>query len=343
MRFIKYQPQIFNGNEFSKYDFHTYLGDNEYKKYDTYIGAEDDEVIFLFSMTAGETLVLPLGSFAIDVDWGDGVKTKHNSISPIDPSHAYSLTGDFTVKIKGICKSIDFIDNVSRNKLKEIIYIGNVGLTTLRFRGCSNLVKVVYPLNCPTLKDFYSTFGFCTSLTTLPSEMFANCPDITTFERTFENCYALQTLPNRLFGNCLKVTSFSRTFVSCLLLQSLPSDLFYNCPNVLHFWNTFASCSALLSVTGDIFYNCPDALSFYNTFGSCTSLQSMPNGMFDNCLKVTDFQSTFFNCVSMTGLAPPLWQRVKLDPDGIYRPNGSGCFSYCNSLANYEAIPSYWR
>ena len=56
-------------------------------------------------------------------------------------------------------------------------------------------------------------------------------PNATTFEATFRNCTSLTSIPENLFVNCLSVTSFKGTFFECTGLTGEPIKLWERVPN----------------------------------------------------------------------------------------------------------------
>ena len=98
--------------------------------------------------SASESITLPLRSgydYDFTVDWGDGsaeaTVTAHNDT---DITHTYTDAGDYTVIIDGTLEAWYFNGGGSKDKLIEVLDLGDVGWTNLEraFYGCSNLTTV---------------------------------------------------------------------------------------------------------------------------------------------------------------------------------------------------------
>ena len=68
-------------------------------------------------------------------------------------------------------------------------------------------------------------FSACTSLTSIPDNLFANCPNVTNFPWCFSGCTILTSIPENLFANNTKVTDFRYCFSRCTGLTGyVPKD-----------------------------------------------------------------------------------------------------------------------
>ena len=143
------------------------------------------------------------------------------------------------------------------------------------FRPNSNdyIASIEEPLPFMDNDDFSNYFYYCTSLTSIPENLFINNPQITSFQGCFYYCISLTSIPSGLFDNNPNVTSFQRCFTNCTFLTSIPQGLFDNNPNVT---------------------------DFYSCFSYCASLTSIPQGLFDNNTNVTDFGRCFYNSRKLT-------------------------------------------
>ena len=65
----------------------------------------------------------------------------------------------------------------------------------------------------------------CTSLTTIPEELFADCPNAVNFNSTFVACRSLTTISEELFANCPNVVDVSYTFRDSTNLTGKPIEL----------------------------------------------------------------------------------------------------------------------
>ncbi len=116
------------------------------------------------------------------------------------------------------------------------------------FYDCSNLTTVPENLfsDCSKASDFFHVFDGCKKLTGAPS--FGGLSRVTSFEYTFNDCSSMTTIPNDIFDGCTLVTSFGYTFNGCKSLESVPVSLFDGCMSVTDFGYTFCDCS---SVSGE--------------------------------------------------------------------------------------------
>ena len=157
------------------------------------------------------------------------------------------------------------------------------------------------------LTSLANAFENCTSLTTIPENLFANCPNVTKFKETFFICTALKSIPEKLFANNRKVTEFDYSFKNCIKLTSVPANLFANNPAVISFNATFENCTSLTTIPENLFANNPVVTSFDFTFDGCKALQSIPIGLFANNPKVTIFQGTFSGCSALATIPENLF------------------------------------
>ncbi|MGN1327299.1 MAG: leucine-rich repeat protein [Clostridia bacterium] len=316
-----------------------------------------DRTALKFLVNSGEDGVVALpvakdayGEGGYEVDWGDGTTgLDSTSLTTTGMPHTYEESNkEYVVTITGVCVSIQReLVGVTRHKIIEVLQWGETGLEIIDLSFCSNLRKIANPTanSFVNVTSFGATFSGCTSLTSIPANLFANCPNVTSFGATFSGCTSLTSIPANLFSNCLNATYFADTFSGCTSLTSIPEYLFADCRNATRFDRTFESCIGITNIPADLFANCPNVTNFSNTFSGCTSLGSIPANLFANCPNVTSFYCTFYDCTGLTGNASELWERV---PDGetngyIGIPDGNACFYGCTNLNNYEQIPEYWK
>ena len=200
--------------------------------------------------------------------------------------------------------------------------------------------------------DFSGAFNSCTSLESIPEQLFANNTEVTNFRSTFSNCTSLTSIPENLFQNCSPDEIFEETFCDCTSLQSIPEGLFANCPKAAGFSFTFSGCSALKSIPENLFANNTKVTDFSGTFVDCTSLKSIPENLFANNTKVTNFYVTFSGCKALTGESPytmidgqkvHIYERQNY-PEHFTTPTDFNyTFMSCTGLTDYAQIPSDWK
>ena len=200
--------------------------------------------------------------------------------------------------------------------------------------------------------SFSSCFQGCTSLTSIPENLFANCPNATNFTWCFYNCSGLTgSIPENLFASNTAATYFTLCFCNCSgLTGSIPENLFATNTAVDSFTQCFEDCINLTSIPDNLFVNNTAVTSFERCFRSCSGLTgSIPENLFANNTAVTTFSYCFYDCTGLTG-------KVPVDNDGtpIYNRSGNGkegyaivdyyryCFDGCSGLTDYNSIPSAW-
>ena len=331
--------------------------------------------------TAGRTVTLPLVntraegalSYNCIVDWGDGVVSTITSYNSANRIHEYSSIGVKTIEIKGICEGWSFNNGGDKLKITKILDFGNPdvfhGFKYLKsgFYGCTNLSQI--PANGGFiasgtgigLDGFNATFRDCTSLASLPVDLFRYNTLVSTngFNATFQNCTSLASLPVDLFryNTAVSTSGFQNTFYGCTSLTTLPVDLFrYNTAvSTSGFNSTFRGCTSLASLPEYLFrYNTAVSTNgFYSTFYGCTKLTLNENIFCDSATERTtrflNRTSHFGNCFyrasfdGSQGIAPDLWNYSF----GSVTPTSTGCFgssgNSITSLSNYNDIPANWK
>lgn len=131
----------------------------------------------------------------------------------------------------------------------------------------------------------HTCFGYCSSLKTLPEDLFDYTPNITDLDGCFQSC-GLTDIPENLFNNVQKVTSFTGTFSHCKDLIKIPQKLFYNNKNATHYNGTFAYCTSLIRL--------PEGL-----FRSNLKIPGIPNFTFENYGYGKHFNLTFKGCTNL--------------------------------------------
>ncbi|MDQ6531278.1 BspA family leucine-rich repeat surface protein [Flavobacterium sp. LHD-85] len=125
--------------------------------------------------TTSNQIKLPLtsnGNYNFRVDWGDGNVDKITSWNQSQVTHTYSVEGNYTVKITGICNGWSFTNTGDRLKILSIVSWGGLKLGTYQgsfFAGCANLnlSTVSDALDLTGIVTFNSFFYGCTSLTSV--------------------------------------------------------------------------------------------------------------------------------------------------------------------------------
>ena len=197
--------------------------------------------------------------------------------------------------------------------------------------------------------DFSECFRDCTSLTSIPENLFANNTAVTTFYGCFSSCSGLTSIPEKLFASNTKVTNFDSCFTGCRGLASIPENLFANNTAVTNFSFCFNNCSGLTSIPENLFINNTAVTGFNSCFSYCYGLTSIPANLFATNTVVTNFTSCFRNCSGLTGNCPidndgaPIYNRSSGKSGYARVINYSDCFRNCSGLTDYNSIPSGWK
>ena len=198
--------------------------------------------------------------------------------------------------------------------------------------------------------NFIYCFRDCTSLTSIPENLFTNNTAVTTFYGCFSSCSGLTSIPEKLFASNTKVTSFDSCFTDCTGLASIPENLFANNTAVTKFSFCFSDCTGLTSIPEDLFKYNTAVTKFNSCFSSCSGLTSIPANLFATNTVVTNFISCFRNCSGLTGNCPidndgaPIYNRSGEGKEGYAKVTSySGCFYNCTGLTDYSSIPSGWK
>ena len=164
-----------------------------------------DRTALKFLVNSGDdgVVVLPVskddyGEGGYEVAWGDGttglddtvIATKETELASLDgiklatgiPSgmpHTYPESNkEYEVTITGGCRYINSGDeNTTKDKIIEVLQWGETGLEEIALEYCVNLRKIASPTanSFANITDFFRAFSGCTSLTSIPADLFANC------------------------------------------------------------------------------------------------------------------------------------------------------------------------
>ncbi len=279
------------------------------------------------------------GTFTID--WGDGsaVQTIEKSdITNTWYSHTYSTTQSYTIGISG-----DATAYSTDNDLAAISFYDYYNGFQGKVAAISGRLTAVFPtLSDGTGPRFNYTFRGCTSLTSIPGDLFAGITSGVEymFEYTFSRCTSLTSIPGELFASIKgpgATRMFSSTFSGCTSLTSIPGDLFAGITSGADgmFASTFHRCTSLTSIPGDLFAGITSGASymFQYTFSNCTSLTSIPGDLFASIQGPgagSMFSNTFSDCSSLTSIPGDLFKNITTGAEGMFFET----FRYCTSLTS---------
>lgn len=201
------------------------------------------------------------------------------------------------------------------------------------FSNASNLISVSGSLfqgyNTADI-SFFGVFDGCTSLTSIPEDLFANMSG-GDFRHAFIGCTSLTSIPSGLFSH-MTTGTFTSAFQGCTGLTSLPSSLFAGITNAIdkNFNSTFAGCSNLTGFIpptlfeGLINNGSPNNSTFMNSIFANDSnlLTSCPANYYQY---ITGYESDWDGHVS-----------CKPCPSGTTSPAGSTSINQCVYTITYN-------
>ena len=216
----------------------------------------------------GDSITLPLIDisnyvdvpYACTVNWGDGASSTITAFDDPNRMHTYAAAGSYRVSISGSCDGWSFeAVPASRLAITKVLARGKApvfeGLVFLNFSGCSKLTELAgggIPVCTNILfmnESMNRIFEDCSSLTSLPADLFRYNTAVTDFSSAFWGCASLISLPVDLFRYNTAVTDFSGVFSGCTSLASLPADLFRYNTAVNDFYRPFDNCPSLASLS----------------------------------------------------------------------------------------------
>lgn len=274
------------------------------------------------------------------VDWDDG--SSPSSITSYDDSeatHSYSSSGTYAITMTGRCEYFDFLSDdttSSRDYVTQLVeFTGDMGFKVLNFSYCAGLTAVVSLGTLDALTTASNMFSNCTTLETIPSNLFAGCRNVEDFDYTFANCQALSSIPADLFKYNTRVTTFKGTFGWCYNFPStMPTDLFrYNtlvtsfyelttfCPidtipddtfryNVLvtDFSYVFDHKETLVTIPENLFKYNTLATNFTGAFAENYALENVPADLFQYNTLATNFYRTFYRSEVLASIPADLFK-----------------------------------
>lgn len=318
------------------------------------------------------------------VDWGDGTSeaaAAGESGAFTRPTHKYSETGTYTVKIYGRAGGLmtGFGNNWAQC-ITKIVDWGDLGITSLKFAFYNAGIESL-PENSGevfrNVTDFTSAFTSCVNLKYLPEKLFAGTL-ATSMQATFQYCTSLEEVPGNIFEGADKLENITAIFMGCTALKEIPEGLFDSFSNVTRAVNVFAECSSLEIIPEGLLDNMGKVTTFTGIFRNtaiksipdgffdgltnldncmqvfygCPYLETIPVSLFDKCTKVSSFMGVFEGCTSLHGESPysivsgekvHLYERSAFTDIFTEVTNSSGCFKGCTGLDDFADIPDTWK
>ena len=230
---------------------------------------------FLFRAAShGITVVIqtPSPDNNYTVEWGDG--TAIDTVTgATNASHVYDVSGDYNVKIRGVCPSIvsDIYTPNYNNRLIKVLSLGNIVWSDINFYKQYSLTDFSCGPKCNTtnVDSLYRLLATCTSLVSVDLSGF-DASNVTNMRSVFDECDSLTTIDVSNFDTSNVTTMFSM-FNYCESLTELDLSGF-DTSNVTTMLGMFKNCSSLteLDLSGfdtsnvthmyRLFYECGDNL-----------------------------------------------------------------------------------
>ena len=341
------------------------------------------------------TITLPLvntraeGALAYNctVDWGDGsalsTVTTYNSANRV---HTYASNGTYNVEIRGTCEGWSFNNAGDKLKIVAVVNWGTVGghngwkYLVNGFYGCANLTSLgvgrILASGTGILTDgFYATFYGCTSLTSIPTDLFRYNTAVSTygFYETFYNCTSLTSIPTDLFryNTAVSTNGFYQTFYGCPKLQALSNTFYEPGEEATRFLNQASDFTSAFSRTSFSGTQGVAPNLWTCDFGETITLSLAPaadwvggdiiTGQTSGATavvvakvsalvyKIKQHFGTFSlgEIVGVTGTPTKLALQGGANPTFAGTPVSAGCFGGAGnsvaSLSNYASIPASWK
>ena len=311
------------------------------------------------------TITLPLvntrteGALAYNftVDWGDGsalsTVTTYNSANAV---HTYASNGTYNVEIKGTCEGWSFNNGGDKLKIVQVVNWGTVGVhngwkyLASAFYGCANLtslgVGVILASGTGILADgFYATFSGCTSLTSIPTDLFRYNTAVSTvgFSYTFSGCTKLQVLSNTFYEPGDEATRFlnrASDFTSAFSRTSF-SGTQGVAPNL---WTCDFGETMTLDVAPAVDWAGGDVITGQTSATTAVVVAKISTYVYK--IKQHFGIFTLGEIIGVTGNANKLADQGAANPVFAGKPVSAGCFGGAGnsaaSLSNYADIPVSW-
>ena len=312
------------------------------------------------------TITLPLvntrteGALAYNftVDWGDGsalsTVTTYNSANAV---HTYASNGTYNVEIKGTCEGWSFNNAGDKLKIVAVVNWGTVGghngwkYLKGGFYGCINLTSLgvgcVLASGTGILTDgFTFTFTSCTSLTSIPVDLFRYNTAVSTngFNQTFYGCMKLQVLSNTFYEPGEEATRFLNQvsdFTSAFSRTSFTGTQGV-APNL---WTCDFGETITLSLAPASDWVGGDTITGQTSGATALVVAKVSSLVY----KIKQHFGTFTlgEIVGVTGTPSKLAQQGGANPTFVGKPTSTSSFAGAGnsiaSLSNYASIPASWK
>ena len=304
--------------------------------------------------SSNETFTLPIvGGGAgftqnFTANWGDGttntVVTAYNS----NVTHTYAVAGTYKINMVGTCEWLSFNNGGDKTKVIGVnTPYTDLGFKYLDFYGCTNLISVKSLGTMSSLINATSMFRTCTSLTTVPSDLFYACPNILNFAVTFGDS-GLITIPAYIFDYNVLVSegAFNSTFANCPI-TSIPNNIFdFNVNAGNNGFNATFYGTNITSTGSNIFDYATliSTNSFGSCYGACTSLETASSALFEYNVNAISFSYTFNGCNKIQLVSDLFSASINKSTRFLNKnPVFTNCFTRTTFTGTQGAVPDIWN
>jgi hypothetical protein len=243
--------------------------------------------------------------------------------------------------------------NLVYAETKPKYLLENITSAASMFQGCTKLESVFDRMDAPLLETITGFCSGCASLQFISEVLFNSCANLKFISSAFEGCSSLLSVPVNLFANNLLLHDASFVFRQCSNLKNAAT--FYYNTECESFSGVYFLCSSLTTVP-DYCFNNSKAYKFDGAFSWCSSLKSLPEHLLSGA---TQAQSFFYFCEGsgLETLSPNLFKdcilaedfrrafsscKLESIPSGLFRYNtlANSFYETFHTNKNLMAIPS---
>ena len=221
----------------------------------------------------------------IIVDWGDGVI--ESFFNGGYKSHIYTTADIYTVKVQEYLNG----NGDNQNRLYSFSF----------YNSSSSYVSKLIKWKSDQIGNMDGTFRNLINLIDL-GDLIIECENVTVIQNLFSGCSSLVSVPKNIFSKLTLITSIYGVFQNCTALTNIESNIFSSM-KLINCGYVFNNCTSLSSNINNIFGNDTD-LSTLNVsqyaFYGCTNLTGSGNSFINKCTKPPATKSrTFTNCTNL--------------------------------------------
>jgi hypothetical protein len=273
-------------------------------------GAVDPFTVEFTTTGASQQVDIILGgTVSIDVDWGDTNSDDYTTSGT--KSHTYASADTYTATITGSTGTLSFETANNAARLTAVLTpMSSIsGLTSVRecFKNCTSLASIPNEMfkDMTGITTFREVFSGCTGLSgAMPAGIFSGCSGATDFLQSFRNV-DFTNIASDTFEGCTSMQGINSTFSSdgadATMAGAIPSGLFDASTGITSFALAFKNRSGLTSIPSDLFDKQTGILSFGECFRGCAGITTYPSGLMTSQSSATTLVRMFNGCTGMSG------------------------------------------